>query len=335
MNQPPRRVPMGKPTPAHTPQQPLGPGPGAPMQPRKSGGGGNALLIVLTVLGGVALLVVLMCAGGIYFVVNSARKAAQALDEEIDRQQREIDQQRANIPPPVARPNRFGSIDDATRAIGDRNPFRSREALEYLADQPVDDARRRLDPAGRLIAITDDDGFDLPVPTLRLATAPAPGALVTPVLPGALLRALKRAALGAADATAPEPRRRLEGRVLVVDDNAVNRRVACHLLSKLGLEASEAEDGRSGVEMAIEDRPDLVLMDCHMPGMDGFEATAEIRRREAGRTPIVALTASALAGDRERCLAAGMDDYLAKPVRMARLREVLLRHLPETAGVES
>jgi CheY-like chemotaxis protein len=98
------------------------------------------------------------------------------------------------------------------------------------------------------------------------------------------------------------------------------------LLEALGYATETAENGRQAVEAVARGSYDLVLMDCHMPEMDGFAATAEIRRREGvggRRTPIVALTANALSGDAERCLAAGMDDYVAKPVTAERLAAVV------------
>ena len=117
-------------------------------------------------------------------------------------------------------------------------------------------------------------------------------------------------------------------RALLVEDNAVNRKVAVRLLTQKGIEVTQAEDGRIGVEKWSEGTFDIVLMDVQMPEMDGFQATAEIRRLEAlqgRRTPIVAMTAHAMSGDRERCLAAGMDDYVTKPVRAESLYEVIGR----------
>jgi CheY-like chemotaxis protein/HPt (histidine-containing phosphotransfer) domain-containing protein len=116
--------------------------------------------------------------------------------------------------------------------------------------------------------------------------------------------------------------------VLLAEDNLVNQRVTRAQLQRLGCEVDVAGDGREAIEATARRPYDLVLMDCQMPGVDGFDATREIRRREeAGRrVPIVALTANALRGDRERCLAAGMDDYLAKPTDLDSLRETLERH---------
>jgi CheY-like chemotaxis protein len=115
------------------------------------------------------------------------------------------------------------------------------------------------------------------------------------------------------------------GHVLVVEDNDINQLVAMGLLEALGYTADLAADGAEAVSMASTTAYDAVLMDLQMPGMDGFEASRLIRAREpAGtRVPIVAMTASAIDGERERCLAAGMDDFLTKPVDSARLEAVL------------
>jgi PAS domain S-box-containing protein len=116
--------------------------------------------------------------------------------------------------------------------------------------------------------------------------------------------------------------------VLVAEDNPTNQRVAQKLLERLGCVVEVVSNGAEAVEACRKNRFDMVLMDCHMPEMDGWEATRAIRQLEAAigaRTPIVALTANALSGERERCLAAGMDDYLAKPVQVEALGE-MLRH---------
>jgi PAS domain S-box-containing protein len=116
-------------------------------------------------------------------------------------------------------------------------------------------------------------------------------------------------------------------RVLLAEDNPVNRQVALAMLRSLGLAADTAVNGREAVEATARQAYDLVLMDCQMPELDGFAATAAIRLRDAAagsaRVPIVALTANAMTGDREACIAGGMDDYLSKPFTRAQLQEML------------
>jgi len=114
-------------------------------------------------------------------------------------------------------------------------------------------------------------------------------------------------------------------RVLVVEDNVINQRIAARLLQNLGCTVDVVPNGREAVEMIGTIAYDLVLMDVQMPEMDGFAATGEVRRGHGPQTlvPIVAMTANAMAGDRERCLAAGMNDYLSKPVHPSDLQRVL------------
>ncbi len=119
----------------------------------------------------------------------------------------------------------------------------------------------------------------------------------------------------------------VQARVLVAEDNAVNVKVATRMLAKYGCRVDVAANGREAVELYGQLPYDVVFMDCQMPEMDGFEATAEIRRLEGdGRhTPIVALTANAMSGDRERCLEAGMDDFISKPIKEEALAAALQR----------
>jgi hypothetical protein len=116
-------------------------------------------------------------------------------------------------------------------------------------------------------------------------------------------------------------------RVLLVEDNIVNQRVARRFLERLGCEVEVVDDGAQAVAACARRAYSLVLMDMQMPVMDGLEATRRIRASEAAgaRTPIVALTADAMAGTLERCLAAGMDEYLTKPLDAARLQKVVER----------
>jgi two-component system, sensor histidine kinase and response regulator len=124
------------------------------------------------------------------------------------------------------------------------------------------------------------------------------------------------------------------GRVLVAEDNEINQIAARRVLPKLGYAVDTAEDGRAAIEMSARGDYGVVMMDCQMPEVDGYQATREIRRREGSErhTPIVAMTAYTMRGDREKCIAAGMDDYIAKPLRLAELRRVLSRLLDGGRG---
>lgn len=123
------------------------------------------------------------------------------------------------------------------------------------------------------------------------------------------------------------------GRILVVEDNQVNQLVARATVTKFGYDVDVVADGAAAVAATARNQYAAVLMDCHMPVMDGFEATRVIRRRDEKRRrlPIIAMTAGALDGDRERCLAAGMDDYLSKPVNAVELEAALARWVPDQA----
>jgi PAS domain S-box-containing protein len=122
-------------------------------------------------------------------------------------------------------------------------------------------------------------------------------------------------------------------RVLLAEDNLVNQKVALVMLKKLGIEADVVATGIEALDALMGVAYDLVLMDCQMPQMDGYEATRRIRERERGsrRLPVVAMTANAMVGDRERCLEVGMDDHIPKPVRMDALHRALARWLPAGA----
>ena len=133
----------------------------------------------------------------------------------------------------------------------------------------------------------------------------------------------------------PTPPSRPE-RLLIAEDNEVNQRIAQRMVETLGWNADLASDGREVLALLAETRYDLILMDVQMPELDGLETTRLIRAgTDSGpRLPIVAVTAEAMAGDRERCLAAGMDDYLSKPMRLEDLRVVLQRWLGDADATE-
>jgi CheY-like chemotaxis protein/HPt (histidine-containing phosphotransfer) domain-containing protein len=123
-------------------------------------------------------------------------------------------------------------------------------------------------------------------------------------------------------------RSRRSAKILVAEDNPTNLEVALAQLRKLGYEATAATNGAEAVEALRHGCFDLVLMDCQMPVMDGFEATRSIRSSSQPGIPIVAVTADAMSDDRDRCLREGMNDYLAKPVELEPLRAMLAKWLP-------
>jgi CheY-like chemotaxis protein/HPt (histidine-containing phosphotransfer) domain-containing protein len=180
----------------------------------------------------------------------------------------------------------------------------------------------------------------------RFADAGFAGRLDTPLTPRVFIDALNMLCAAVKSGTplsfftaeslstpAPqqESRQSFDGyRILIVDDNIVNQQVALHILEKLGCHADIACNGQEAVNMHAERQYDLILMDCQMPVLDGYQATKAIRAQEAENglhTPIVAVTAFTMQGERDQCLAAGMDDFLAKPVRLGTLRDALGRWL--------
>ena len=221
--------------------------------------------------------------------------------------------------------------------------------------------RRRYDFAILDMLMPDVDGLELArlistdpatagLPMIMLSSAPRlPQPMLTevgvtrwlnkPVRAAALYESVVRLVVGPGrrpeetdserrPALVPAPTTR--GRVLVVEDNELNQLVARGMVERLGFETEVARNGVEALEALVGQTYAVVLMDCHMPVMDGFAATERIRESERGRarTPVVALTASALVSDRERCLGAGMDDYVAKPIDPDTLAAVLDRWAP-------
>jgi two-component system sensor histidine kinase/response regulator len=160
-----------------------------------------------------------------------------------------------------------------------------------------------------------------------------------PIAPGALWMVLRRCLLsGRSEGDGNAPVIIANGsfnpengsfRVLVVDDNPVNRKVAVRILEKLGVECDAARNGREALAMIDASPFSAVLMDFHMPEMDGLDTTRELRRREGKgrRTPVIAMTASVMEEDRQKCMAAGMDDFMAKPIQMDEISRMLSKWL--------
>ena len=156
------------------------------------------------------------------------------------------------------------------------------------------------------------------------------------IMAGRPQEALAAPAVSKPATTAPTS---VRGNILLVEDNLINQQVALGILQIQGYSVTVVSDGREALEAHAQGDFDLILMDCHMPEMDGYEATREIRRRErlssGKRIPIVALTANAMARDREECLNAGMDDHLSKPFNMLVLQEMLARWLAPTESKQT
>jgi CheY-like chemotaxis protein len=207
------------------------------------------------------------------------------------------------------------------------------EALEVLApqavlfDEPIDGWPSELMPR-----ILQPAGGWRPVLLQRRPDEPPPGGvpLQRPVSDVSLARALASAPAAASvvHAAALTPRR---GRVLLVEDNEINQVVARSFLEHMGFEVDVAADADGALAALRAHDPLLVLMDCQLPGTDGYQLTRRLRAGEAGpraqRLPVIALTAHATPADRERCLQAGMNDYLAKPVSQEQLAAAMARWL--------
>lgn len=240
-----------------------------------------------------------------------------------------------------ARPSTVGSLEEA-RAELTRCAYQA-----ALVDDSLPDAR-----GARLLPILRGAGVERCVRVVsfvQLTAAPDPGAAAfdADITKPLRLRQLRRLLAGES-ADAASPRRRsagtaadrklpaLRGRVLVVEDQALNREVATGMLASLGVAVDTVDNGREAL-LALAGAPfDLVLMDCEMPVMDGYTATAQWRAREpaGSRLPIIALTADATSDGRAAALAAGMDGHLAKPFSREALEEILRRYLPVQRAAE-
>jgi CheY-like chemotaxis protein len=130
----------------------------------------------------------------------------------------------------------------------------------------------------------------------------------------------------------PEPQKMLCGKVLVAEDAPANQALIETVLKRMGLEVTLAEDGLKAVELAANNTFDLILMDMQMPNMNGYEATARLRKLGI-RTPIVAVTARAMKGDDVECIRAGCDDYLSKPINRDLLATLITKHIPQAATI--
>ncbi len=239
----------------------------------------------------------------------------------------------------------------------------ARDALQFLGEQHASQPKVRL--AVLDIHMPEMDGIDLahairnspgshdlllvalssvgqPDQDPRLSPSLFNAWLRKPVhqslLKDCLTRLCRKAPEEALPALPPPPSQmqKFVGHILLAEDNPVNREVACTMLDLLGCTTAIAENGKEAVAAAERGSFDLILMDCHMPEMDGMTATSAIRAREGQQEPplhttIVALTANALEGDRQRCLAAGMDDYLTKPFTLNQLKATLQQWLPATS----
>jgi CheY-like chemotaxis protein len=228
------------------------------------------------------------------------------------------------------------SLTALRRAAAARAPFEVALIDRDLPDMSGEELGRRIkaDPAVRATQLVMMASSGLRGDAARADAIGFAAYLPKPVTAETLLGCLRQ--LGAERATAPDggtsgalitvhsmSERRAPGlRVLVVDDNPVNCRLAALLLEKAGHRVEVVNDGAAAVAAAAAGGHDLVLMDVQMPGVDGLEATRRIRALgdpAAAGVPVVALTAQAMKGDEERCLAAGMDDYVTKPIDRARL----------------
>jgi signal transduction histidine kinase/AmiR/NasT family two-component response regulator len=183
---------------------------------------------------------------------------------------------------------------------------------------------------------TVDVAVNAAAPTSEAGTAAPAGTALEP-LTSPVATSASAPVTEPAKTASPAEDNKLDLFVLVVEDNKVNQMVINGYLKKMGCTVATANNGLEGVDKAREQHFDLILMDCQMPVMDGFEATQQIRlmpHHDASVLPIIAVTANAMEGDRERCLASGMSDYLSKPVDIHSLRDAIERNMAEIAQTQ-
>ena len=248
-------------------------------------------------------------------------------------------------------PNGDTAVEMLRTAAEDGNPFRIALVDFRLPDQEGSDVARKIrsDPSisgTPLILVTS-----LPRrgDAARMVEAGFNAYLTKPVKQSQILEAIVATLWAGQRTDTGKPRplitqhtlkeaRAPHVKILLVEDNVVNQKVAARMLEMGGYTFDVASNGKEAVEAVRRASYDLVLMDCQMPVMDGYEATDEIRNHESaggGRhTPIVAMTAHALKEDRDRCIEAGMDDYISKPVQTATLHAILKKHLPPDSSSE-
>jgi len=226
----------------------------------------------------------------------------------------------------IANPSRLPGVQEVCFSVRDTGPGipREKQPIIFEAFAQIDGSTRRQHGGTGLGLAICANLARLMNGRLWVDSAPGSGATFYFAVPleqseSAAVQSAERKPGQLAPCVAPEARLR----ILVAEDNIVNQRVAHSMLEKMGHSVALAGTGRQAVEAAAAERFDLIFMDVQMPEMDGFEATAHIRRTEHDHTPIVAMTAHAMSGDREQCLRAGMDDYLAKPIHLEALMAVV------------
>jgi CheY-like chemotaxis protein/HPt (histidine-containing phosphotransfer) domain-containing protein len=232
------------------------------------------------------------------------------------------------------------ALDALAAAVQDRDPFRlvltdasMPDADGFVLAKSIE-ADQRFSGV-RVILLTSSSALDRPAPCIaaRLTKPAKQSDLLDTILALNVPRATSPPDTRSKPAHARGPA--AAPKVLVAEDNATNQKLLVTLLEERGYEVAVARTGRDALERLETERFDVVLMDVQMPEMDGLEATAAIREREratGAHVPIVAMTAHAMTGDRERCLAAGMDGYLAKPLRPAELLAALEAFVPSGAA---